>query len=242
MRKRLLLCILVCILLLSFTLLSAKEYKAAVKQLPTTDFFTKLLKAVVEATGNTVNIQVVPPARADYLVSTNDVDLQLPMIAIPDVKKQQLLKYDYSTVMLYKNSWVIYTKKDKKIDIDSLRKANPNKYKIEIDPSRTDDFDYPVIPSSNYDASFNKIDSGAIDGLILSQTTGDPILIKSGLKTIKRQFWADFDQCFSIQKGTRGGEVDKMLTDGVNKLKANGTFDKIAGDFIKAAKYSDWQP
>jgi hypothetical protein len=129
------------------SMLYGKEYKAAVKKLPNSDFYSSVVKSVVEATGNTVAIQVVPPARADYIIAGKEVDIQLPIVVGSNPDKQKELKYDFSTVVLAKLAWVIYTNTAKPIDIDSLRKGNPNKYRIEIDPSRSDDYSFATIAS-----------------------------------------------------------------------------------------------
>ena len=152
---------------------------------------------------------------------------------MPDTKKNKDLKYDCSTVILMKVAFVLYTNKNKPIDIDSLKKGNSNKYKIEVDPSRMNDFDYSVMPSSNFEASVQKVANGTVDGLIVSQTIGDPLLKKLGFKNIKRQLWFEYDEHFSIQKGAIGTEVDKMLTEGVVKL---------TGGFEKDSKYNNWPP
>jgi polar amino acid transport system substrate-binding protein len=234
------------IVLMIFALCSsalfAKDYKAAVKQLPgVSDFFVSSLKAVVEATGNTVTVQIVPPARADYLVSTNEVDIQCPIIVMPDPTKQKNLKYDYSTASTYKIAFVFYCAKNKTIDMGSIKKGNPSKYNIEVDPSRMEEFDFKVIPSSNFEASLKKIESGAIDGAIFAQTIADPILKNLKLKNVKRQLWFEYDNAYSIQKGTRGGEVDKMLVKGIAALKSSGKYDEIFGAIAKASKYDNWQ-
>ncbi len=87
-----------------------------------------------------------------------------------------------------------------------------------------------------------RVGAGLIDGLIVAQTTGDPVLKALGLKNIKRQLWNEYEEAFSIKKGTVGGEVDKMLSDGVAKLKASGELDKMTADMAKASKYQEWQP
>jgi hypothetical protein len=220
----------------------AKEYKCAVKQVPATEFYINILKTIVAATGNTVTIQVVPPTRADRLISDKEIDIQLPIIVIPDVTKQKELKYDYSTTVLAKLAWVLYTNKAKPIDVNSLRKGNPDKYKIEIDPSRTDDYTFPVSLSSNFEASLKRLSEGSIDGVLISQLTGDPLLKKAVYKNISRQLWSEYDLCFSIQKGAKGGEADKMLSDGINRLKAKGTYEELMGEYIRSAKYDNWQP
>ena len=185
--------------------LMAMDFKVAVKQLPMTEFYSNVITKIVEATGNTVIIQVVPPARADYLISANAVDIQVPIIIVPNAKKQNELNYDFSSVVLYKLAYVVYTNKGKAIDIGSLRNGNSDKYKIEVDPSRSDDFNFDTIPSTNLQASFKKLGDGAIDGIILSQLTGDQILISTKLNTIKRNFWAEYDQTSLSRKAPEAG-------------------------------------
>ncbi len=114
--------------------------------------------------------------------------------------------------------------------------------KIETDPSRLDDFNFAAIGSTNYEASFNKLSSGAIDGIILSQSTGDATLKKLALKNIKRELWFEYIRTFSLQKGARGGEVDKMLAQGIEKLKSSPKYDELIGKQIRSGKYDNWQP
>jgi polar amino acid transport system substrate-binding protein len=242
MKKALFIPIVASIVLCFGTLAYAKEYKVAIKDLPTASEFVAMIKEIIEASGNTASIQVVPQARADYMVSNNEVDLQYPIIVIPDVEKQKNLKYDLSSIELLKSAWVLYTNKKKPIDPEPLRKGNPNNHRIETDPSRLDDFTFAAIGSTNYEASFKKLDTGTIDGIILSQSTGDSVLKKLGLKTIKRQFWFEYVRTFSLPKGARGGEIDKMLSAGLEKLKTTGRYEVLIGKQAQAAKYDDWQP
>jgi polar amino acid transport system substrate-binding protein len=241
MKRRIFCTFLTGLLLITGMSINAKEYTVALKQLPTTDTYANILKSIAEVTGNTFNIQVVPPARAEYLIENNQVDIQFPGAALRENKKFKDLKYDFSTETLYKVSFVLYTNKNKPVDIQSVKTTNPKNYNIEIDPSRLFEFDYKINPSNNFDASFAKLSKGDIDGLILAQTTGDVVLKKSGFTNIKRQLFQDYDLCFVVKKGTQGGEIDKMLSDGVKKIKANGKFDEIVGGIAKAAKYNDWQ-
>lgn len=62
------------------------------------------------------------------------------------------------------------------------------------------------------------------------------------LTNIRRQYYDEYDTVFSLQKNTHGGALDKMLSDALAKLKDNGKFQEIMGDFMKDTKYSDWQP
>ncbi len=228
---------------LFFSSLSADEFKVAVKELgPITDHFVKVVTAVIEATGNKAVIQRVPPARADYLISSKTVDVQYPIIVITDPAKVKNLQYDFSTVKLYSIAFVLYTNKNKPFDVNSIRKENPKKYNLEADPSRLEDFNYPVSASQNFEWSMQKVNDGKIDGFVVSQTIGDPIIKKLNAKNIRRQLWNEYEEAFSIQKGTIGGRVDKMLSEGVAKLRASGKLQELIGDFAKTSKYSNWQP
>jgi polar amino acid transport system substrate-binding protein len=242
MKRKLILGMLVFLMLANGLWMFSANYKVALKELPTTDIYSNILKSIAEATGNTFEIQVVPPARAEYLVINNQVDIQFPGAALRDNKKFRDLGYDFSSVTLYKVSFILYTNKNKPVDIQSVKTTNANNYKIEVDPSRLFEFDYKIGSAVNFDASFKKLSSGVIDGVILAQTTGDPVLKKSTFINIKRQLFQEYDLCFVIKKGTAGGDIDKMLSDGVKKIIANGKFEQIVGGIAKAAKYDNWQP
>ncbi len=241
MKKHFLFLIIICIFLLSTLSLSAKEYKVAVNQISTTEYYVNLVKALAEATNNTFNYEVVPRARCIYLIENKEVDFQVPNSLIPTANQAEL-KFDYSTVTLMKIAYVLYSNKSKNIPANELRKGNPKKYLIETLSSLENSFGFAASPSTNVEASFLKLSNGQIDGIIYSQSAGDPVLKKLGYKNIKRQSYDNFQLKIAIQKGAIGGEVDKMLTDGVKKLKANGKYNQILGDLIKQSEYDNWQP
>jgi polar amino acid transport system substrate-binding protein len=240
MRNKLILCVVICTFLISGAMLNAKEYKVAVNQISTSDYYVNLTKAIGEVTGNTFDIQVVPRARCIYLIENKQVDFQIPNSLMPTVKLSDI-NYDYSTVTLMKTAYVLYINKSANITIDELKKGNPKKYKIEALASLENAFGFAGSPSTNAEASFAKLNNGQIDGFIFSQSAGDPVLKKLGLKNIKRLSYDNFQLKIAIQKGAVGGEVDKMLTDGINKLKANGKYNQIMADLIKESEYNEWQ-
>jgi hypothetical protein len=219
---------------------SAKEYKVAIKQLPgLSDMFVKNVKTIIEATGNTAKIEVVPPGKSEYLIIAKKVDLEYPCIFIPQLKKGTELKYDYSSVTLGKIPFVLYVNKNKPVDIESVKKDHRTKFMIEIEPSIYDKIDYVFLQTTNMEASFKKLSMSKIDGYITVQATGDMYLKKSGITNIKRILWNEYEWTFSLQKGTKGGEVDKMLIDGINILKKNGKYDELLGN---GTGYVEWQP
>jgi polar amino acid transport system substrate-binding protein len=233
--------------MLSFTMLSfstAAVINVAISQLSpaTTETFKNYMLAIAEETNSTFEIQIVPAARALYLIENNQVDIAMPktIIRIPSMVKD--FKYDYSTALLPSSAYVLYTSKSKNITAAELKKGNPKGYNIETNSSLVDMFEFKAQPSTSIEASLKKVDTGTIDGYLYSQISTDAALKTLGLKNIKRQYYKDSELGFMIKKGTIGSPIDKILVDGTNKLKANGKFDKFMGDAIKQGKYDDWQP
>jgi polar amino acid transport system substrate-binding protein len=222
--------------------LNAKDYKVAIFQLPTAESFTELFKAVGEATNNDFEIQIVPPARGVYLIENKLADIFFPATISGDQKKQAGLKFDYSTARVFKAVFVLYTNKNKPVDIGELKKGNPKNYQIETTSSLADLFEFQPLQTTSLEASLKKVDAGTIDGLLYAQEAGDPFLKKLGLKNINRKLYSKNDISFGIQKGSKGTEIDKMLTDGVEKLRANGKLNQIIAISIKNSEYDDWQP
>ena len=241
MKRKILVLVILCGLLLGGALVTAKEYKVEVVQLGSTDLYINLAKAVADETKNTFTIEVAPRARAFYLIENNQVDIMLPFTDIQSPKKQNDLKFDNS-IILFKICYVLYTNKNKNITADELKNSNPKNYKIETDTANAGLFEFNAASSSSVEASLTKVDNGSIDGFIFAQPTGDVALKKLGLKNIKRQPYSYYNTNFAIQKGAKGSELDKIINDGIAKLKANGKFDAILGSLIKAGSaYIEWQ-
>jgi polar amino acid transport system substrate-binding protein len=225
--------------------LGAEELKAAVGQVSPQgiDAFSKLFTAIAEATGNTVKIDVVPSARGMLMVATGKVDFCGPVTASRDPKQIANLDYDYSTLVTHETPLVLYTNKKKDISVEDLKKGNKSQYKIETAVSMVDIFPFKTLPSTNVEGSLKKVDSGDIDGYIYAQAASDPILKSLGLKTIKRTLFDMAKGVLAIAKGSRGGEIDLILSKGVEILKANGKYAIIMSSLAgEGSKYSDWQP
>jgi polar amino acid transport system substrate-binding protein len=220
----------------------AEKFKVAVAQLPTTDTYKALALAIAEAGGNSFDIQVVPNARAAYLIENKQIDTSMPMLSIKDPAKVRALKYDYSTTPFLKSAFVLFTNKAKSVDIADLKKGNTKGFKIEADTSMVNQFEFTALASTNIEASLKKVEAGTIDGFIHSQTSTDAVLKNLKLSKVKRQLYDEFDLVFTLQKGARGGALDKQLTAGLEKIKANGTYERLFGKMAAAAKYNDWQP
>jgi|GEM_PF-1183896 len=223
----------------------AEEYKVVVPQLSpaTIKVYTDVAKAVIEAGGNTAVIQTLPFARCIYMMETKAADVESMIVPITDKVKISNLKYDYSTAEVGKIVFVLYYNKNKPVKVEDLKSGNVKGFKIETDNAHVDHFSFDIMGSSSFEASIKKVDGGMIDGFIFAQPSVDGALKRLGLKNVARSYYDTFQMKFMIQKGQGGGPVDKMLTDGMAKIKANGTYDKLMSAYNEgAARYIDWQP
>lgn len=220
----------------------AQSYKVALAQIPTTDYYKSLAMAIGEVSGAALDIQIVPLARSVYLIENKQIDFSLPMLAMKDAAKVQALGYDYSTTVLCQSSFVLVTNKSKPVDIDDLKKGNTKGFKIEADVSMANQFEFAALPSTNAEASIKKVSAGTIDGYIHGQAVTDAALKAVGATNLKRQLYENLDLVYTLQKGGRGGAVDKLLADAIKKLKDSGRYDKIMGKLVKALTFNDWQP
>ena len=238
------------ILLFIFTLLpnfmlsaSAEIFKVALMDVPNKEMFKELFEALSEVTDNIFEVKVYPFARATNLLEENLVDIVVPKIKSNNNAFNKTLKYDFSNAKSGNViAFVLYTNKNNPVDIDNLRKGNTKRYKIETDGPNIKYFGFTALFSRKAEHSLQAVASGRIDGCIYSQNTGDAALKKLNLKNIRRQLWEHFDVSFTLQKGQAGGKLDKILIDGINKLRANGKLELIMGEQIRTNKYKDWQP
>jgi polar amino acid transport system substrate-binding protein len=220
----------------------SQTYSVTVRELATTQMYTNLIKSIADEMKVTINVQVMPGGRTNFFIENKQTDIILPDLKIPDPAKQAALKYDYSTSTMYSLSFVLYTNKNKPVDIADLKKGNTKGFKIETDVSQVNTFEFVGTPTTNLEASLKKVDAGTIDGFIFSQSTGDALLKKGGFKNIKRNFYGIYDMVFGLQKGQRGGTLDKLLTEGLTRIKANKKYDEILGKAVKDGIYQEWQP
>ena len=242
MRKKIITIVCIVFLLCSSSIYG-KEYKVSIKKLPgIEDELVNLVRSVIEATGNTAVIEIAPPGKSEFLINNNKVDIEYPAIYIAELKKGVNLEYDYSSSKVGKISFVFYSNKDNPVDIESVKKDRLRKFNIETEPSLYGKFDYNFIQTTNINASLKKLSLGKIDGFITVQATGDIFLKKSGLKNIKRQLWYEYPWTFAIKKGAKGGEIDKMLSEGIRILKEQGKLDGLIGLKDNETSYDDWQP
>ena len=81
---------------------------------------------------------------------------------------------------------------------------------------------------------------GRIDGWLLAMPESDLALKKLGLKNIKRWEYKKYDVKALLPLGEKGKETDKILTELIKKLKANGQYQKIMAPILDQ-KFDNWQ-
>lgn len=233
------LCIIIGLLLLS-SMAWAAEYKASIAKMPVyaesqdKGVLVDLTKAIAKASGNNITIQVVPFKRSMADAMAGTVSFHMPLIKNALIPADKL-KFDYSTATIFHVNFVLYTNKKNPVDIKKIKE-----YKIETEGAHIGYFDFPALPSSNIVSSLKKVDAGRIDGFIFADTASDPLVKQNNLKGVKRQLYKVFEVKIVLPKGQQGGDVDKMLSAAIDKLKKSGEFQKIMDPIDQ--KYNDWQP
>jgi polar amino acid transport system substrate-binding protein len=217
-------------------------YKLALYEVPTVQFYKDLFAEIAKVAGVEFDIQVAPPARADYLVTNGQVDIQAPHIKPKDPVALAAVKYDFGQYDLTTYCWVLFSNKTNQIDPAELKKGNPKKYVIETDTANVNLYGFTAAPSSSVEASLQKVNDGKIDGYIHSQTTTDAFAKKMSLSNCKRSLFEIYNATYTLPRGQGGGTLDKLMADALKKLKASGKYDQIMGKLNAGQVYNDWQP
>ena len=140
------------------------------------------------------------------------------------------IPFQYSSEVLFKVIIALYTNKNNK----EINPANVAKYKIETDERTKYVFDSAVpniTGSPSIESSLQKVDMGRIDGWIMAMPESDMALKKLALKNIKRWEYKKHDVKALLPLGDKGKETDKILSDLIKKLKANGKYQKIMAPY-----------
>jgi len=230
----------VALVMLSVITARAADMKASLAQMPvyaeSTDkgVLVDLVKAIAKTSGKNIEIQVVPFNRSMHDVMDGKADFHMPLIKAENVDETKL-DYAHSTETIFHVNFVLYTNKNKPIDKSKLKD-----YRIETDLAHVAYFDFPVKGSTRLDSSLKKVDAGRIDGFIFADFASDPIVKKEGLKNIHRELYKVFDVKIILPKGEKGKATDVFLTETIEKMRADGSYDKIMSPIDQP--YNDWQP
>ena len=217
----------------------AKELVASIAVLPVqaiNETLEELIEAIARESEVKITITVVPFIRSLYNIKRGFADFHLPLIEPPE-HVQKRLDYDFSTESIFHVNFVLYTNKNKKIDMKNLKD-----YAIETDRAHIDYFDFEVTPSSCVECSLKKLNAGRIDGFIFADSVTDAVIRENqdNFKNIHRQLYKVYDAKIVLPKGERGSEIDNMLTSAIQRLREKGELQKIVAPL--EFPYDDWQP
>ena len=228
------------VLILSSTIVYAADYNATLGNMPVyaeskdKGVLVDLVKEIQKESGNSINIKVLPFASSLYMVQKNRSDFHIPLIKndIVDVDK---LPFTYSSETIFHVNFVIYSLKNKKIDINNLAQ-----YKIETDRAHVAYFPFKTNASNSISGSLSKINDGKIDAFIFADFATDPYLKESKFKNLSRELYKVFDVKMVLPKSAKAKQIDTMLSSSISNLKQSGKYQEIMGKIDLA--YSDWQP
>ena len=195
-----------------------------------------LMKAMAEEyKDGKITWEVFPFERSMENVEKGRADFHMPQLVNPSISAEKL-PFQFGSDIIFKVVFALYTNKNNK----DINPANVSKYKIETDMGTKDYFDFPVTGSPDIESSLRKVDMGRIDGWIMAMPESDMALKKAALKNIKRWEYKKYDVRIVLSKGPQGKEVDKILSDVIKKLKADGKYQKIMGPILDQ-KFDNWQ-
>jgi polar amino acid transport system substrate-binding protein len=243
MKKKFWIVQLLIVLCISFVLISpatARNLKASLSRIPMLSESTEkgllidLLKAMDEVyTEGTITIEVYPSSRAISNIINGSHDFFMPMLRSKHVD-EATLPFAYSDVALFESIFVLYTNKN-----SDVTAATAGNYKIETEAPLVTYYGFEAQPSVNAVQSLKKVDIGRIDGYIMAMTEIDALLKTLDLKNIKRIYFDTFEAPMVVKKGPGGKEVEKLLTELLDKVKANGTYAKIMAPMLNA-EFKEW--
>ncbi len=195
-----------------------------------------LLKAMAEEyKDGKITWELFPFARSMENVEKGKADFHMPQLVNPKISADKL-PFQFSSEKIFRVVFALYTNKNNK----EINPKNVSNYKIETDLGVMDFFDFKAVGSPDIEASMKKVDMGRIDGWIFAMPESDMALKKLGLKNIKRWEYQKYDVRIVLPKGPQGKETDKILSELIKKLKANGKYQKIMGPILDQ-KFDDWQ-
>lgn len=207
-------------------------------------FFVDIIKAIDDVyTEGNIKINVYDASRALDEVLNGNSDFYLPSIRNNTID-QTKLNYATSTAKMGSVSFVVYSNVNKKLTAKMLNDAAKADKKIPFNisapPGIESQFPFDYTGSGDVKSVLQKVDAGRIDGFIWAQEEADNVIKELKLKNVYRSLYYDFDDVFIIKKGDKGKEIDKTISECIDKLRASGKLEEI---HKKAhVPYVDWQP
>ena len=232
--------ILCMLLFLGVFLQCSQSYKVSLAQLPlaaeslekgTTVDLVKLLSKV---TNTKIDITILPFIRSFNSVLIGKSDFHIPLIKNPYIDEKNL-NFDYSTAELFTVNFVLYTNKNRQIDINNL-----GKYEIYTDRAHVNYFNFKINPITHTKSALKMVSLHRIDGFIFADVEVDPYLKDMGLKNIERRLFKTYSVHAVLPKNKKDTKLDKIITKGMKIIRENGQWADIVGKHYD--KYINWQP
>ncbi|WP_293763577.1 hypothetical protein [uncultured Aquitalea sp.] len=180
----------------------------------------------------------IEPVRRVYL-DTNDqnADFRFPIMKIRDGADNQT-PYQFSSEMLGKVTFVLYTNKAKQLDKAALLDmANLNKYELHAPPTNWGFHTNSVV---DLERSLKMLNQGRIDGVIWAQEEADYLIRKLKLGSIHRAHYDDYPDVLFLSCNRRGDFVNKALSKAIAAARASG---ELARAYARVhGPYDNWQP
>lgn len=208
---------------------AGKTWKVSLAQMPVyaesldKGVLVDLVEALEKVSGDKLELQVVPFQRSMSDVQHKKVDFHMPLIQLPG-SETGTADFDYSSETIFHVNFAIYSTKG--VDVTA---ATASKFKVETEQAHVQYFDFPIVASSSIEGSLKKVNAGRVDAFVFADMASDPVVKSAGLENVERRLYKRFDVKVVLPKGSRGGPVDKWLTEHIGKLRASGEFDKIMG-------------
>ncbi len=185
-----------------------------------------MVKAIDKVMGSSSEIGVFPFPRSIDNVLQGKAAYHLPELEDPKTDPASL-PFDLSDAMFFKVHFVLYSTKGAGVTLENLATK-----KIETSIAHTRYFPFNIKGSSNFESSMKKVNAGRIDGFIFAMLEMDSLVEKLKLTNIERQLYQSFEVRAILPKGQKGGETDKYLQAGMDKLVASGEYAKIMGPLL----------
>jgi polar amino acid transport system substrate-binding protein len=171
---------------------------------------------------------IYPFKRSLHNLLNGKADAHLPILRSDNVDIESL-EYNYSTAKLYQGIFVLYTNKNKeRLDINKLEN-----YILETDLAHIDLFGFPIQGSTSIENSLRVLNAGRIDGIIYAQFIVDHLVSKHNYTNIRKQLYKAIDIVFALPKTKEGAETNKILTKIINEMHADGSIERIFGEYSK---------
>jgi len=216
------------------TQVSAADRTASLAQLPvlaeseTQGVLVDLIKAIDKVTGTTTKIIVAPFQRSLKNVADGQADYHLPILDNPERPAQ------LDGLMLGKKTTVVnakfglYTHKDRPVDL-----AKADQFRLETEAGHVDFFPVKMAPSTCLDCSLRKILADRIDGVIFAMLEMDNLVANlEGKENIRRSVYRVYRGTAILPANAKGEATDAFLADALEKLKANGEYQRILGPLL----------